>query len=116
MLIYKIVPRTMWEDAVRDGVFAGSEHDLRDGFIHFSSARQAAETARKHFADQNDLLLVAVEPEALGDGLKWEPSRGGELFPHLYGPLQVGLARSVEPLPIGTDGTHVFPVGFSTEN
>jgi uncharacterized protein (DUF952 family) len=82
-LIYKICPRALWQEAERDGVFRGAPVDRTDGYIHFSTAAQARETAAKHFAGQTDLLLLAVEAEALGLALKWEPSRGGALFPHL---------------------------------
>ncbi|MFN3657222.1 MAG: DUF952 domain-containing protein [Pseudolabrys sp.] len=107
--VYKIVPATLWREAERDGVFRGSEVDRRDGFIHFSSAAQAVETAAKHFAGQHDLLLVRVDAEKLGMPLKWEPSRGGALFPHLYGDLPVTAVSKVEPLPLGSDGRHAFP-------
>jgi len=106
--IYKICPAALWRAAERAGVFPGSEVDGRDGFIHFSTATQAAETAAKHFAGRDDLLLVAVDADALGDRLKWEPSRGGALFPHLYGPLDLTAVRRVDALPLGPDG-HVFP-------
>jgi uncharacterized protein (DUF952 family) len=107
--IYKILPEAMWRDAQRAGVFHGSEVDLRDGYIHFSTAEQAVETAAKHFAGQRDLVLLEVGADALGDALKWEPSRGGALFPHLYAPLDVKLVRRVDPLPLGASGRHVFP-------
>lgn len=83
--------------------------DRRDGFIHFSTGAQVAETASKHFAGQSDLLLVSVNATQLGDRLKWEPSRGGTLFPHLYGELEVTAVARVEPLLLGPDGRHVFP-------
>lgn len=90
-------------------MFAGAPVDLADGYIHFSTASQARETAAKHFAGQDDLLLVAIDAAALGTALKWEPSRGGALFPHLYGPLPLSAVRSVSPLPLAPDGAHVFP-------
>ena len=96
MRIYKILPRSEWEAARVAGVFKGSAVDHADGFIHFSTAGQLDETLRRHFAGQADLLVIGVETEDLGDALKWEPSRGGALFPHLYGPLPVALAVSVE--------------------
>ncbi len=108
-LIYKIAPRALWREAEAKGAFAGAPVDLADGYIHFSTAAQVRETAAKHFAGQDDLLLIAVEPERLGDALKWEVSRGGALFPHLYAPLDPAAARRVEPLPLGEDGNHVFP-------
>lgn len=107
--IYKICPAALWREAERSGVFRGSDVDLRDGFIHFSTARQAQETAAKHFAGQDDLLLVRVEAAQLGDRLKWEPSRGGALFPHLYGDLMLACVSKVEPLPLGPTGRHIFP-------
>jgi uncharacterized protein (DUF952 family) len=108
-VIYKICPANLWRTAERDGLFRGAPVDIADGFIHFSTATQVAETAAKHFAGQSDLLLVWVHAEKLGDALKWEPSRGGALFPHLYGPLHLHDVGKVEPLPLGTDGRHVFP-------
>ena len=97
-LIYKILPRGEWDAAVARGAFEGSAVDLKDGFIHFSTAGQAGETLRRHFAGQTGLLKVGVEAEALGPALKWEPSRGGDLFPPLYGPLATDKAVSVEPI------------------
>ncbi len=111
-LIYKICPRALWEQAERDGVFRGAPVDRADGYIHFSTADQARETAAKHFAGQTDLLLVAVEAEALGEALRWEPSRGGALFPHLYGDLPLRSVAWVQPLPIGPDNLHRFPRRF----
>lgn len=108
-MIYKIAPRTLWQEAEKAGVFHGAPIDLADGYIHFSTAEQAAETAAKHFAGQNDLLLVAVDADALGDALKYEVSRGGALFPHLYAPLSLDAVSWVRPLPLGADGAHVFP-------
>lgn len=107
--IFKILRESEWAAAQAAGVYAGSAVDLKDGFIHFSTAAQAAETAAKHFAGQTDLVLVRLEAAALGDALKWEPSRGGALFPHLYGSLPTRLATWVKPLPLGADGRHVFP-------
>jgi uncharacterized protein (DUF952 family) len=108
-LIYKICSDALWRRAERAGVFAGAAIDLEDGYIHFSTAAQAPETAARHFARQGDLVLVAVDADALGGGLRWEPSRGGDLFPHLYGPLRLDAVRWVRPLPLGPDGRHVFP-------
>jgi len=108
-LIYKICPEGMWRQAEQAGAFAGAPVDLRDGFIHLSTAAQVRETAAKHFAGQHNLLLIAVDADALGAGLRYEPSRGGALFPHLYGPLPLSAVRRVEPLPLGPDGRHIFP-------
>jgi uncharacterized protein (DUF952 family) len=108
-LIYKICTASEWRDAERDGRYRGSAVDLKDGFIHFSTAEQAAETAAKWFAGQRDLVLVAVDGDALGNALKWEPSRGGALFPHLYGELAVKTVLRVDALPLDETGRHVFP-------
>ena len=108
-LVYKICPRDLWRDAEAAGRFAGSPVDLADGFIHFSLPAQVAETARRHFSGQADLLLVAVAAEALGEALRYEPSRGGDLFPHLYGDLPLTAVRSVVPMPLDADGRHVLP-------
>lgn len=108
-IIYKIVPAPMWQEAVARGRFGGAPVDLADGFIHFSTGAQVRETAAKHFAGQDELLLVALDGAALGEALRYEVSRGGDLFPHLYGPLDPGLAIWVKPLPLGADGRHVFP-------
>lgn len=108
-LIYKIAPKALWREAESDGVFRGAPVDLADGYIHFSTAEQARETAAKHFAGQQDLLLIAVNGESLGDALKWEVSRGGALFPHLYATLDPAAAVWVKELPLGQDGQHLFP-------
>lgn len=108
-LIYKITPASLWHEAEAAGVFHGAPVDLADGFIHFSTAEQARETAAKHFSGQHDLLLVAIEAEQLGAALKYEVSRGGALFPHLYAPLDLAAVAWVEPLPLGDDGRHNFP-------
>ena len=108
-MIYKICPRLQWRDAEREGVFRGAPVDLADGYIHFSTLEQLAETAAKHFAGQHDLMLIAVDPEALGTALRWEPSRGGDLFPHLYAELRLHAVRWAKALPLGPDGHHLFP-------
>lgn len=107
--VYKIVPRMLWQEAEAAGRFDGAPVDLADGFIHFSTAAQAAETAARHFAGVEDLLLAAVDTESLGAALRYEVSRGGALFPHLHGPLFLSAVRWVKPLPLGPDGRHVFP-------
>lgn len=107
--LYKICTVQEWAEAEHSGAFTGSAVDLADGFIHFSTGKQAVETARRHFSGQTDLVLVAVSAAALGDALKWEPSRGGDLFPHLYAPLTTSATKTVTALPLGDDG-HVFPV------
>ena len=107
--IYKICDAASWQATERAGEFAGAPIDLADGYIHFSTADQVAETAAKHFAGQRDLVLVAVDADALGPALKWELSRGGALFPHLYSRLPLTAVRWVKPLPLRPDGRHVFP-------
>lgn len=109
--VYKISPRSEWEAALATGTFDGAPVDLADGFIHFSTAAQVAETAAKHFRGQPDLLLIAIDAAALGPALKWEPSRGGALFPHLYSPLNVEHARATYALPLDADGTPIIPEG-----
>jgi uncharacterized protein (DUF952 family) len=107
--IYKICPEALWREAEAAGRFGGAPVDQADGFIHFSTASQAVETAAKHFAGRSGLLLVAVEAGRLGDALRYEVSRGGALFPHLYAPLPLAAVKWVKPLPLGTDGRHLFP-------
>ena len=109
MTIYKIVPRALWEEAVITGEFMGSPVDRADGFIHFSTAEQVHETAAKHFRGVENLLLIAFDADALGGALKWEPSRGGALFPHLYAPLPVNLAVWIKPLPLDAGGSVIMP-------
>ena len=107
--IYKIVTTSQWREAEVAGAFRGAPVDLADGYMHFSTSEQVAETAAKHFAGQRDLLLVRVDTERLGDKLTWEVSRGGALFPHLYGELSLTDVVATEPLPLGEDGKHRFP-------
>lgn len=102
--IYKILCQEAWEAAVAAGRFDGAAIDLQDGYIHFSTAAQAQETAAKHFRGQAGLVVAAFDAEDLGPLLKWEPSRGGQLFPHLYGPLDPALARGLADAPLGVDG------------
>ncbi|HEU0084483.1 MAG TPA: DUF952 domain-containing protein [Bradyrhizobium sp.] len=107
--IYKICSASAWREAERQGAFRGSADDLRDGFIHFSAPAQVAETARRHFSGQIGLFLVAVDADALGDCLRWEPSRDDELFPHLYGELDLGAVTAVLELHTRSDGSHDIP-------
>jgi uncharacterized protein (DUF952 family) len=107
--IYKICENALWREAERAGLFRGAPVDARDGFIHFSTAAQVRETAARHFAGAADLMLIAVETAALGGALRWEVSRGGDLFPHLYGPLPLAAVLWAKPLPLGSDRRHVFP-------
>lgn len=106
--IYKILARPEWDAALAAGRYDGSAVDRADGFIHFSTAAQAQETARRHFAGQTDLIVLELEADEFGDSLKWEPSRGGDLFPHLYGPLDPGLVRRVSAAPLGEGGVPVL--------
>jgi uncharacterized protein (DUF952 family) len=108
-LIFKILPAELWRKAQAAGKFAGAPVDRRDGYIHFSTADQVAETAAKHFAGQADLVLLAVADESLGPDLRYEASRGGALFPHLYADLPVRAVRWAKPLPLGPEGRHLFP-------
>lgn len=110
--IYKICTRAEWDEAERSGEFVGSAVDLVDGFIHFSAAHQVAKTAALYFAGQSDLMLVSVSAVPLGDELKWETSRGGDRFPHLYGDLLMEAVTNVDPLPLDANGKHVFPPGI----
>jgi uncharacterized protein (DUF952 family) len=107
--IYKICENALWREAERAGLFRGAPVDARDGFIHFSTAAQVRETAARHFAGAADLMLIAVETAAVGGALRWEVSRGGDLFPHLYGPLPLAAVLWAKPLPLGSDRRHVFP-------
>lgn len=111
-VIYKIVPATLWQAAERQGSFAGAPVDLADGYIHFSTAPQAEETARRHFHGEQGLLLAAFAAERFGSDLRWEPSRGGDLFPHLYAPLDPAAALWVKPLP-WQGLAHAFPEGWA---
>jgi|SRR5271156_3177741 len=108
-MIYKICPLSIWRDAECRGSFSGAEIDRRDGYIHFSTAAQLRETAVRHFADKDGLVLVAVDDSVLGPALKWEAARDGSLFPHLYGDLTLDAVRWKKPLPLGADGQHLFP-------
>jgi uncharacterized protein (DUF952 family) len=107
--IYKICPASAWREAERQGLFRGSPDDVRDGFIHFSTASQVGETARKHFAGQTGLFLIAVDADVLGDALRWERSRNDDLFPHLYGELDLGAVTGVHSMRARSDGFHDIP-------
>ena len=107
--IYKICPASAWREAERQGVFRGSPDDIRDGFIHLSTAPQVAETARKHFFGQIGLFLIAVNADVLGKALRWERSRNNELFPHLYDDLDLGAVIRVLGLHTRADGSHDIP-------
>jgi len=110
--IYKIATKAQWDEALETGVFTGAPIDLSDGYIHFSTAGQAKDTAAKHFHGQTNLKLVTVATSALGETLKWEVSRGGDLFPHLYANLKTDDALSVVDLVEDETGGHIFPETF----
>jgi uncharacterized protein (DUF952 family) len=110
-VLYKIMSRQEWETAQAQCIYEGSEVDRRDGFIHLSAAHQVRATAQKHFSGKADLLLVSVAEEALAQSLKWETSRGGDLFPHIHGALPLSAVSKVVPLPL-VNGTHQFPEGL----
>ena len=108
-MIYKVLGADAWERARRAGRFEGSEDDLRDGYIHFSTRDQLAGTLAKYFAGRSDLILAAVEPSRLGERLRWEPARDGALFPHLYAPLELADVAWAEPLGLDERGRHRIP-------
>lgn len=108
--VYKIARRAEWEALKREGVFAGSPDDLRDGFIHLSAAGQVKATAAKYFTGQDELFLLAIDAATLGSGLKWEPSRGGARFPHLYGVLPLSAVEHVTLVSLGDGGRQAFPL------
>lgn len=108
-MIYTMVRAADWRSTESSGQYDGSANDKADGFLHFSTAGQLPGSAAKHRRGETDLILVAVETARLGETLKWEPARGGQLFPHLYGPLPLPLVQSAVPLPLGPDGLHLFP-------
>lgn len=108
-LIFKVCATGEWAVAEAPGSYTGSEHDRRDGFIHFSTASQLPGTLAKHFAGRDDLLLIAVDADALGVALRWEPARDGDLFPHLYGALPIAAALWTQALKVGSTGHHILP-------
>jgi uncharacterized protein (DUF952 family) len=107
--VYKILSEQAFAEAWQKGEFAGSTDDLRDGFIHLSASHQLEGTLAKHYQGEAGLVLLALDPGRLGSDLKWEPSRGGALFPHLYAPLDLGALIWSEPIELGPDGRHVVP-------
>jgi uncharacterized protein (DUF952 family) len=113
IIIYHMCREEEWQAAQADGLYHGSSQDKADGFLHFSTAEQIVESAAKHRTGQEELLLIAVEPERLGDALKWEKSRGGALFPHLHGALPTDAVQVAVSLPLGPDGKHIFPADLS---
>lgn len=110
--VYKILTDDLWRAFAASGRLEGAPVDLADGFIHLSAADQVRETAARHFAGLSGLVLVTVDAASLGAALRWEPSRGGALFPHLHGPLDLTSVRSARPLPLGPDGCHDFGAGI----
>jgi len=115
-LIYHMCKRAEWQAAQEQGRYEGSSQDQADGFIHFSSAVQVRDSAAKHRAGQPDLLLLSVDSAVLGEALKWEASRGGALFPHLYGSLPIDAVSRVDDLPLGDDDLHIFPPEIPNQN
>ncbi|MEO8667049.1 MAG: DUF952 domain-containing protein [Bauldia sp.] len=111
--IYKICPEALWQLAEAEGVLHGLPIDRTDGYIHFSTGSQLAETLRLHFAGVGGLIVAAVDAEKLGWRLRFEPSRGGDLFPHLYDVLSMSAVLWVKPLALGKDGRHILPDGVS---
>ncbi len=107
--IYHLADAAAWPEATASGQYHGTAFDRQDGFIHFSSESEVRASAAKHRAGRSDVVLVAVDPTLLGAALKWEPARGGVLFPHLYGPLDLSAVLWALPLPLGPDGVHQFP-------
>ena len=111
--VFKVATRAAWNDACRNGSFAGSADDLRDGFIHLSTREQLAETLAKHFRGQDGLVLIQIETHLLGENLRWEKSRGGDEFPHLYTALPTGIACAPHALVLGPDGVPMLPREFA---
>jgi uncharacterized protein (DUF952 family) len=108
--IYHMCRLDEWQAGVVAGAYPGSSQDVKDGFIHFSTGSQVEESARRHRAGQEGLVLLSVDPSLLGEGLRWEEARNGQLFPHLYGDLPVTAVMDVRDLPLGDDGDHRFPL------
>jgi uncharacterized protein (DUF952 family) len=108
-LIYHLARKADFDRARAQGCYGGAREDDADGFMHFSTAAQVVESAARHRAGEPDLVLIAVDPERLGAALRWEPARGGTLFPHLYGPLDLALVAWTHALQLGPDGRHRFP-------
>ena len=113
-MIYHMCKSEEWAAAQSLGKYGGSSQDVADGFIHFSTSEQIIESAAKHRAGQDGLVLLSVDDSLLGEALKWESSRGGALFPHLYSDLPVSAVKNADPLPLGTNGVHTFPDGFGS--
>lgn len=112
LFAFKILTREQWETFRAEGVFTGAPVDVADGYTHLSARDQVHETAAKHFAGQDNLVLAMIDLVALGDAVRWEPSRGGALFPHVYGSLPLDAVTTTAKIRLGPDGRHVFPAGF----
>lgn len=110
--IYHVCRLDEWDSAVKFGFYSGSSQDTGDGFIHFSSKEQVVSSVTKHRTGQDNLVMLAVDPQTLGDALKWEPTKKGELFPHLYGTLPLHAVKNIFPLSLGPDGLHRFPINY----
>lgn len=113
LFAFKILTREQWNQWRADGDFTGAPVDIADGYIHLSAREQVVETAQKHFAGQDDLILAMIDLAALGDSVKWEPSRGGAPFPHVYGALPMNAVTTKAVLRLDNAGRHVFPAGFN---
>ena len=111
-LIFKVCKKNEWEEAVNQGFYNGSDIDIKDGYIHFSTKEQIKETVEKHFKKQNNLIVIAFNTNDLINDLKWEPARNGSLFPHYYGCIDTNLAKKIYFLELGTDSIHKFPENF----
>jgi len=111
-LIFKVCKKNEWEEAVYQGFYNGSDIDIKDGYIHFSTKEQVKETVEKHFKKQNDLILIAFDTNDLINNLKWEPARNGDLFPHYYGFINTNSAKKIYSLELGADNIHKFPENF----
>lgn len=112
LFAYKLLDPAAFKDWKASGSYTGSADDIRDGFIHLSTAEQTAETAAKYFGGVDPLVVAMVDLTAVRDTLQWEPSRGGALFPHVYGPIPFGAVSGHSVLRLGPDGRHIFPQGF----
>ena len=112
LFAYKVLTAEQFDQMKADGVFHGAPVDLADGYIHMSTREQAAETVAKHFAGQDRLVMLMIDLAPFGDAIRWEASRGGALFPHLYGDLPMSAVAGKVVLRIGDDGAHLFPAGF----
>ena len=111
-LIYKVCNNNEWKKALEVGCYKGSEIDIKDGYIHFSTKEQLKETVDKHFKKQENLIIITFNTTDLVENIKWEPARNGDLFPHYYGFIDINFAHNIYSLELGTDGIHKFPKNF----